>query len=145
MARIDYHAIGQAIQTVLQADAALAGVKVIVEEDVLTSPEEAPWVGIYIADRESAGAPIAAGTQQRFTVRYEIWCFDYRLDIPSAAQARDDLLGKVEVALLKTPTLNGNVTMMAITGGAFDSARTEGGHLMGGSVVVEIQKKATTA
>ena len=51
MARIDYHAIGQAIQTVLQADAALAGVKVIVEEDVLTSPEEAPWVGIYIADR----------------------------------------------------------------------------------------------
>lgn len=145
MARIDYFAIEQEIQTILQADATLAGTNVFVEEDLLTSPELCPWVGVYIADRDSAGAPIAAGQQQRFRVRYEVWCFEHRMEIPAAAQARDDLMGKVEVALLKKPTLNGVVTSMAITGGAFDSGRVDAGFLMGGSIVIEIEKKATTA
>ena len=147
MARIDYFAIELEIQKVLLQDAILVGagvVHVVVEEDLVTSPEMCPWIGIYISDRESAGGPIAAGTQQRFRVRYEVWCFEHAMEVPEAAKARDDIMGKVEVALLKNPTLNGKVTSMAITGGTFDSGRVDAGFLMGGSIVLEIEKKATT-
>lgn len=146
MARIDYFAIELEIQKVLKEDATIvsAGATVVVEEDVVTSPEMCPWVGVYIADRDSAGAPITAGQQQRFRIRYEVWCFEHAMEVPLAAQQRDDLMGKVEVALLKKPTLNGKVTSMAITGGAFDSGRVDAGFLMGGSIVLEIEKKATT-
>lgn len=146
MARIDYFAIEQEIQRVLKEDATLVGagvVHVVVEEDVVTSPEMCPWVGVYIADRESSGSPITAGQQQRFKVRYEVWCYDHALEVPEASRLRDDLIGKVEVALLKKPTLNGKVTTMMITGGTFDSGRVDAGFLMGGSIVLEIEKKAT--
>ena len=148
MARIDYFAIELEIQKVLLQDAILVGagvVHVVVEEDLVTSPEMCPWIGIYISDRESAGGPIAAGTQQRFRVRYEVWCYDHALDVPEASRLRDEILDKVEVALIKKPTLNGKVTSMLITGGTFDSGRTAVGFLQGGSIVLEIEKKATTA
>lgn len=146
MARIDYFAIEEEIQKVLKEDATIVslGATVVVEEDVVTSPEQCPWIGIYIADRESAGSPITAGQQQRFRVRYEVWCFDHHMEVPEASKLRDELLGKVEVALLKKPTLNGKVTSMLITGGAFDSGRVGVSFLMGGSIVLEIEKKATT-
>ena len=147
MARINYFAIEQEIQKVLKEDASLVSagvVHVVVEEDVVTSPEMCPWVGVYIADRESAGSPLTAGQQQRFKVRYEVWCYDHALEVPEASKLRDELLGKVEVALLKKPTLNGKVTSMLITGGTFDSGRTAVGFLQGGSIVLEIEKKATT-
>jgi len=148
VARINYFAIEQEIQKVLKEDASLVSagvVHVVVEEDVVTSPEMCPWVGVYIADRESAGSPITAGQQQRFRVRYEVWCYEHAMDVPEASRLRDDLIGKVEVALLKKPTLNGKVTSMLITGGTFDSGRTAVGFLQGGSIVLEIEKKATTA
>jgi hypothetical protein len=148
VARIDYFAIEQEIQKILKEDATLVGagvVLVVVEEDVVTIPEMCPWVGVYIADRESAGSPITAGQQQRFRVRYEVWCFEHAMDVPEASKLRDDLIGKVEVALLKKPTLNGKVTTMMITGGTFDSGRTAVGFLQGGSIVLEIEKKATIA
>ena len=148
MARIDYFLVEQEIQKVIKEDATIVSagvVHVVVEEDVVTSPEMCPWVGIYIADRESAGSPITAGQQQRFRVRYEVWCYEHAMDVPEASRLRDDLIGKVEVALLKKPTLNGKVTSMLITGGTFDSGRTAVGFLQGGSIVLEIEKKATTA
>jgi len=147
VARIDYFAIELEIQKVLKEDASLVSagvVHVVVEEDVVTSPEMCPWVGVYIADRESAGSPLTAGQQQRFKIRYEVWCYDHAMDVPEASRLRDDLIGKVEVALLKKPTLNGKVTSMLITGGTFDSGRTAVGFLQGGSIVLEIEKKATT-
>jgi len=148
VARIDYFLVEQEIQKVIKEDATIVSagvVHVVVEEDVVTSPEMCPWVGIYIADRESAGSPITAGQQQRFRVRYEVWCYEHAMDVPEASRLRDDLIGKVEVALLKKPTLNGKVTSMLITGGTFDSGRTAVGFLQGGSIVLEIEKKATTA
>jgi len=145
MARIAYFAIQEEIQRVLQADATLADVLVTVEEDGPKSGEQMPWIGVYLEDREDAGESIAAGTRQVFNVRYGIWIYEYHPEsVKQAAQLRDVLIGKVEIALMKNRTLNQNVEGVKILRGEFESAKDRAGFIMGGSIVVEILKTAST-
>jgi hypothetical protein len=148
MARIDYAAIQSEIKTVLNADPSLAGVTVELERDSLTSPEQCPWVGIYLERRQVFRRPIAAGTRMDYKVFFILWCYEHSMDtIAIAAQLRDDLLGKVEVALMKNTTLNGRVVIMTLSddAGEFEAARTNAGFLSGGSTRIEAVVKSTTS
>lgn len=148
MARIDYAAIQTQIKTVLNADATLAGVTVEIERDGLTSPEQCPWVGIYLERRQIFRRPIAAGTRMDYKIYFLLWCYEFSMEtIEAAASLRDDLIGKVEIALMKNTSLNGLVTTLALTddAGEFESARTEAGFISGGSIRLEAVAKATTA
>lgn len=148
MARIDYADIQSEIKTVLTGDATLAGVTVEIERDMLTSPEQCPYVAIFLERRQIFRRPIAAGTRMDYKIYFVLWCYEYQMEsIEAASERRDDLIGKVEVALMKNTTLNGKVTTLTLTddAGEFESAKTDAGFLSGGSIRLEAVAKATTS
>lgn len=147
MARVDYYAIQEAIKTVLDADANLSGVTVVLEEDEFLI-EQTPWIGIYLLDRNKDGESIAAGTRQHFDVRYELWCVEHHPEtVRQAAEARDDLIGNAEVALMGNRNLSGTLAAgvaLEIESGEFETARSQAGFVMAGSIIVRVIATATT-
>jgi len=149
VARVDYYAIEKALQTLLQADATLTGTTVTVEAELMFGAEAAPWVGIYL-DRRDAPADmqgIGAGISTRMLCRFSIWCWAFTLEsIEEAIHKRDDILGKVEVALMKNRTITNNVSTSWLEGGEMPSGRIPGntGFMSGGEVVLVADVKATT-
>lgn len=133
----------------LQATADLAGTTVTVEEELLFGTETTPWVGIYLERRDapSGTQSLSGGQQTRYRLRFSIWCWEYHLEsLAKAMQRRDDLIGKVEVALMGNRTLNANVITSWIEGGEMPSVRAPGTQswLAGGEVVLIADAKATT-
>ena len=109
MARIDYFGIEEAIVETLKADGTLGKVQYKIEEEVVMS--KAPLILINLASRELAddnlGQPIAAGTRTRYLLNFSIWVYAFHLGGPAdAAKVRAELLGKVELALMKNRTFN---------------------------------------
>lgn len=148
MARVDYYDLELEVQRALQGATALDGVTVEVEEPWPENIEASPWVGIYLQRRDDAGSNIAAGRHQRFQIRLELWCVEHSLEsVGDAARLRDDLMGRVEVVLLQenAGNLRGKVEMLRIMGGAFESARGESGFWMGGSILLDLWKAATSS
>lgn len=149
MARVDYYAIEQAIQTLLQGAASLSGVVVTVEEELLFGAEATPWVGIYLERRDAPSdqQSLSAGQRTRFRLRFSIWCWEYSLEsVAKAIQLRDDLLGKVEVVLMGDRTLGNTVSTSWLEGGEMPSARLPGGSgwVSGGEIVLVADALATT-
>lgn len=150
MARIDYYAIEEAIQTLLKNDATLDGVAITVEEELIFGAESTPWVGIYLEGRSvpSDQQVLAAGTVARYTLDFRIWCWQYSLDKTQALKLRDDLLGKVEVTLMKNRTLGGMVASSWIEGGETPSGRLgneqNSGWACGAEIILIAQAKKTT-
>ncbi len=146
MARVDYYGIQQAIKAVLDADDRLHGVTVIIEEDEF-QVEQTPWIGVYLLDRDKDGESIAAGRRQNFNVRYELWCVAHHPEsVRQAAEARDDLIGNAEVALMANRTLRGALNAgvaLEIESGEFESARSQAGFVMAGSIVLRVIATAT--
>ena len=147
MARLDYYAIETAIKTLLEADATLAGTVVTVEDELLFGAERTPWVGIFLDRRDPGEQSLSAGTRTRYNIRLSIWCWEYSMEsISKAIQLRDDLVGKVEVALMKQRTLNDTVTKSWIEGGELPSARVpdNNGFVSGGEIILIADASATT-
>lgn len=146
MARIDYYDIQDTIRSILDADATLDGVTVTVEEEVLFSAEQAPWVSIYLDRRDpTAGQPLAAGTRTRYRVQFSIWCWEYSLDsLKTAMELRDDLVGKVELVLMGNRSLSGKVGGLMLDGGAFMTAKDQGSWVTGAEILVSCDATAIT-
>ena len=149
MARVDYFGIEEAIKTVLEANAALAGVQVGIEEELPFTAAVDPQVEIYLERRDAPELqPLAGGQRTRFLVRFSIWCYGVSLDsIAKACEVRDDLIGAVELALMADRTLGGTVNASWLEGGAFDTKETPGassGFGMGGEIILMADVKATT-
>lgn len=146
MAKADYHGIAQAIAEILQADERLYGVPVLVESRVPMTDLQAGFIGVMLRNRRAAdGQPIAAGTRMRLEVMYEIWCYGYALNDQTigAYQTRDELIALVEVILMANRQLRGTANVLWLNGGDFESAQTEGGFLVGGSVNLTVEVLAT--
>ena len=148
MARVDYFNIEEAIKTILDADADLAGVSVLVEEELTV--QRGNVIGIYLDDRDAADADqsLSAGTRTRFNVRFTIWCWHFGVgrDRRVPMEQRDDLVGKVEIALMKERTLNGTVTTSWLEGGEFLSGPDPTGNqfMSGASVILVVDVTGTT-
>jgi hypothetical protein len=150
VARLDYYGIQRAVQEVLVADQDLANVRVTIEEELLFGGETTPWVGIYL-DRRDAPPDrqrISAGQSTIYLVRLELWCWEYSLEsLATAIQLRDDLVGKVEVVLMRNRTLKDTVHMSWLEGGELPSARVPGrtAWMSGGEIRLVAQAHAKTA
>lgn len=147
MARIDYFGLEDEIGKIFRADSTLEGVKVTVEDDV--EFEVGPLITIYIDRRDPTdGQSLSAGTRTRYLLRIIIWCWQYSLEsLSNAIRLRDDLLGKVELVLMKNRTVSGKVQSLWLGGGELPSARIEDdapGYIAGGEIIVTMEVSATT-
>lgn len=148
MARVDYFAIEQAIQQVLLADEDLRDrVTVLVEAGV--TPEREPLVVIHLDRREAPAnlQTLSAGTTTHLRLRFSILCYSYALEVAELMRLRDDLTGKVEVALMRNPTFNGAVELSWLEGGEFETpAKSDEGFAMWAEValVADVTARTTT-
>ena len=147
MARADYYAIEKGVKVTLEADLALQGVRYFIEEEV-TWADSVPAVFIYLDSRDAAPEEqrLAASTRVDYLVNLSLWCIDGHFDsLELASQARSDLVGKVEVALLKDPTLDSSVDYSWLEGGEFMNARDDqSGFITAGEVRLVAKVHATT-
>lgn len=143
MARVDYYQIEENIKAALEASSDLSGIPVEIEREPAWN--EGPSIYIYL-DRRDAGIDrqsFSAGTRTVFSVQFKIWCFEYALEIPVACQRRDDLLGKVEIALMANRSMVSD--SLVIQGGEFDnSAGGRQGFFSGASIEVYLDATAVT-
>lgn len=146
MARIDYYAIEQELQRILLEE--VSGTSVTIETDVPMDSQ--PWVAIYLEKRETPSAqPVVAGTQTRIRLRFSIWCWCWSIESTEvAAKLRDDLLGKVEVGLMKNRKIGGKVLHSFLEGGEMLTTNyqsdTGTAYISGGEVVLIAEATATT-
>jgi len=115
MARVDYYLIEKEIQRILTES--LINVSVTIETDHPVDSQ--PWVAVYLERRETPpDQPIAAGQRTRFSLRFSIWCWTWSLESGEvAAQARDDLIGQVEIALMNNRKIGTKVLSSYLQGG----------------------------
>lgn len=147
MARISYLGIANAIKKTLEEDEVIAAQTraITLCEDNIAAAEIMPWIGIYPITRRPAATPLAAGTMQRFDITYEIWVYSFSMVGPEEALTlTEELLGLVELAILRNPTLGGLAQAVRFDGGDFDNAKTEGSFVMGGSVRLNVLALART-
>ncbi len=150
MPRIDYADLEDQVVAILRADADVGGaspaIPVLVEDE--TFPSEMAVSGlavVFLERRDGRVYPAAASSRMQMRIRFSVWCYGFQLDnIETAARLRDDIVGKVELALMKKPTLNGKVTVSFIEGGDFETSKEGGGFLSGGEVVLNADAWATT-
>lgn len=150
MARADYYAVESAIKTLLDADSTLTGVQVGIEEELAFGASTAGQVEIYLERRDAPAdlQALRAGQTTRFLVRLSLWCYGFSIEsVAKACQLRDDLMGKVEVALMANRTLSGSVNKFYLDGGEFDNQESPSpahGFGMGGSIIVIADLTART-
>lgn len=150
MGLINYYAIEQGIQAVLEADSALSGTSYFIEEETLFDNDKCPAIFIYLERRD---APIdmqriAAGTTTDMQMRFSLWCLEFHMEgIGKACQLRDDLMGKAEVALMKDRTLNATIGGKAwLEGGRFITGEQgDGGFIAAGEIILVGDSRSTTA
>lgn len=146
MPRVNYFDIESELAEILRANSTLDGVNITVES--VTELEAGSWVGIYLVGRElPEGQPLAAYTRMRYKLNFVIWCWEYSLDsIADAIRQRDDLVGRVEIALMKNSTLNGKVSYCFLEGGELQSAQVAetSGYVAGGEIILKADVTATT-
>lgn len=141
MAGLDYYAIESKVRDVLAADPTLSGAVIQVESEL--SAVECPTVVIYL-DRRDAPADmqsVSSGTRTRYLITLSIWCLDVNLEgLAEASRARDALLDKVEVALMKNRDLDGLVAGSWFEGGEFVSAAAgaSAGFVSAGEIVMTV-------
>lgn len=145
MARIDYFSIQTELQRILRADPNLDGLTVTVEEDGPRSAEFTPWIGIYLIRAPLETEYIAAGTRITRRIVYQLWFFGYHLEhIYLAAQVRDDILGKAEIALMTSRRTNNTLKTMLMSAIEFEPAISQAGFMMGASMDLEFLVDAQT-
>ena len=130
MARADYFAVERAIAERLANDEALVeeAVPVLIEVEVSALPGR--QIVVYLDSRAApAGVQsLSAGSRTRMHVRYAIVCYGHDLQIARAMELRDDLMGRVEVALMRDPRDFGREEVVTswLDGGAFANAKGQG-------------------
>lgn len=126
MAAAAYRAAKQALKDQLLADTSLGGLSVHIDADL--EALEGPTVIIFIDGRSAeAEEQSLATTRTRFAISFVLLVADVALDVAQAAAARDDLVGAVELAMIRNRTLGGKVTGLRLDGGEFFDGPGKGG------------------
>ena len=150
MARLDYYDIELEIKDVLESDSDIKEITVIVEDAPEFAEAIAPWIGIYLESREAPSSlqKLSAGTITEFRLRFSIWAWTYSLEsIESAIKARDELLGKIEIALMKARSTRDKLQASWIEGGEMLTARIKSdagqGFMSGAEVIFVLEAKTS--
>lgn len=128
--RIDYWRIEKEIAEVLRAGLD-PGITVTIEQEMMFSPEQTPWVGVYL-DRRDADQrqSLALGTRMRYQIKFTVWAWCYSLEREASFIARNAVIGDIELVLMANRTLNDLVETSWITGGAMPSAKVDSTRLV---------------
>ena len=145
MARVDFTEITEAIRGQLAADSTLDGIRILIEAEL--SFDAGPLVIIYLlnASEDPEQQGLAAGTTSRLILRFEIMPFAFAVDKKSAIKLRNDLVGRVHIALMKDRTFSGKVTSSWYGEFNFDAGDSPGGGFFSGaSIELVVDATATT-
>lgn len=148
MARVDYYDLEVGLKEALQDDSNLGDINIGIEQEVVAEPKDT--VLIYLEGRSAPAdlQTLAAGTSTRFLVELSVWCYAYSIEsVEIAARRRDDLVGKVELALMRKRDLFNRVNALWLDGGDFDTANIAGetpGFMSGAEIKVVVDVKAST-
>ena len=147
MARVNYYDIQNEIKEILELDQTLAGINIQIEEP--TRFQHGGYVIIHLDRREAPDEDqfIDAGQSTRFDVFFNVVCIQTSMSsLASAMRARDDLMGKVEVALMKVRDLNNKASVQWLGGGPFESGQIEGmkGSAAQGTIEMLVKVTGTT-
>jgi hypothetical protein len=148
MAAIDYYGLEQAIKTRLEAYAPLAGVRVLIEEPMQSAlADTGNIVCVYLESRVPHGSQfLANGEQTRFLIRFSIWVASFHMEgMAAALEARDDLIGKVELALMADRTLGSNVDTSWLEGGELFALAGQGFPFTAGGEIILIADKSAVS
>lgn len=148
MPKVDYWNIREKLKEILEGDSSLNGVNIEIERNTLIASENCPWLNIKMTGRvaEDDEQVIASGQKTKFIVSMMIDAKEYSRESPQEAiRLRDDLIGKVEVVLMKNRTLAGAIDYLWILGGDMDQADTEKGYVSTGDISINMRVTATTA
>ncbi len=150
MGAIDYHGIKVAIKEMLEDDADLNAplpLNVFVEPDMQFAAEETPWVGIYAENRNAADSdqPLGAAQIVRYTHTLKLIVAFLGFDsLAETTRIRDDVLGRIEIALMKDRTLKGTVVTSWPIGGEMGFAINEGSFMAVAELMLNADVCATT-
>lgn len=151
MPALDYYAVANAIKSILEASADLAGVTVVVEKEHTFTAGAEPWIGIYVERRDpSPSQYLDAGQSTRYQIRFSIWVWCMSIeDTERAIKVRNELVGKVEKVLMANRTLNNLVSMSWLLGGELPSGRLssendEAIYLSGGETILVAETTTST-
>ena len=151
MAWIDYTLIAQTIIDRLDADVdlrAFGNVTLAIEEDLDAMVDMMPLVAIYYDRRDAfdADQSLSAGQRTRYQIRFVLWCWHSSYDsLADAAALRNELLAKVEVALMRDRTLGGLINKLWLEGGEFMSAaKGDGDFASGAEIILVVDAVAAT-
>jgi len=146
MARVDYYQIESDIRDHLLADSNLDNVVVQIESDLAI--QRGNNVVIYLNRRDGPDRlqTISAGTRTRYELELSIWCYHVGgLETRALLEARDDLLGRVEIALLSNrSSLESDIGPYWIRGGEFQTNELEqnAGFVAGAEIEMFVQATA---
>lgn len=138
MARADYYAVQKAIAERIANDEAISeeGIPVFIEVEISARAER--QIVVYLDGREAPASiqGLNSGSRTRLHVRYTIACYGFSLKLTRAMELRDDLMGRVEVALMKEPRdfAREDVATSWLQGGDFANARSDAGFMAMGEV-----------
>lgn len=128
MARVDWYQLAEDLGTVLAADPDLAnaGVKVLVQKEVVLDRINRVYITLTSATADSDLQSVSAGKRTRYRLRLRLRIAAHGLSERKAYETRDDLLGKVEVAIMKNRQYSGAVSSTYIEGIVFDTPASQG-------------------
>lgn len=115
----DYGASKEAIRSQIASAVTLAPLLVSVDAEFVFCEN---WVGIYSGARRLEDSyNVTDGRRTRYAVDFEVHCWAFSMDAAGARARRDDLLGQVELAILRDRTFSGALETCSIGAVAFDS------------------------
>ena len=152
MARAGYFAVMEAIKVILEADPDVATttnklhVSVIEWPNILENDENRIHISEVTRSVPEDAQPMAANTRLMVDATFRILVSVWRFDIKDAVQFRDEILGNVELAIMKNSTLDGTVDHARCNGGDIASSQVEGdsGFVSEGEVLVVARMNAIT-
>lgn len=132
-ARLNVYTTLEAVETLLKATEGLEA-DIIVGDEISFGRERALAVICNGYRAPQAEQMLAAGLRARLKLDISVWCFGMALNSREAMEHRDDLLGRVMLALMADRTLGGTVGYHELTDGEADSGVLEQGHVSAGEV-----------
>lgn len=142
-----YFSVEKAIRNTLLTASDLSGVRVYIEQDLVWAAESAPAVYIYLTRRDAPASEqrIAAGRRTDWILAMSLWCVEWHLEsTEQAAEARDSLIERVEVALMGNRSLDDTCDRSWLEGGEFVSGMGNVGFLSAGEILLRAKVFATT-
>lgn len=142
MSGASYFAVEKAIKAAIMDDSDLSGVRVYIEQDLQWAAESAPAVCIYATGRQAPDGMqrLAAGQRTDWLLAISLWCYAWDMETERAAEQRDSLIERVELALMRPTerTLGGACETYWLEGGEFISSPGDQGFLCAGEIALKV-------